>query len=67
MVHGVHIFTLNITMIPFTTDLSGVERESRERDSEGDLTNVQYKPVQNCHNESPLYNKHILIIIMVIS
>jgi hypothetical protein len=28
---------------------------------EGDLTNVQYKPIQNCHNESPLYNEYILI------
>jgi hypothetical protein len=27
----------------------------------GDLTNVQYKATQNCHNESPLYNEYILI------
>jgi hypothetical protein len=33
----------------------------RRRDSGGDLTNVQYKPVWNCHNEYPLYNKYILI------
>jgi hypothetical protein len=26
-----------------------------------DLTNVQYKLIWNGHNESPLYNKHILI------
>jgi hypothetical protein len=32
-----------------------------ERDGEGDLTNVQYKPIWNCHNESPLYNEYILI------
>jgi hypothetical protein len=31
------------------------------RDSGGDLTNVQYKPIWNCHKESPLYNEHILI------
>jgi hypothetical protein len=33
----------------------------RGRDSRGDLTNVQYKPTWNCHNESPLYNEHTLI------
>jgi hypothetical protein len=27
----------------------------------GDLTNVQYKPIWNCYNESPLYNQYILI------
>jgi hypothetical protein len=26
-----------------------------------DITNVQWKPIQNCHNESPLYNEYILI------
>jgi hypothetical protein len=25
------------------------------------LTNVQCKVIQNCHSESPLYNKYILI------
>jgi hypothetical protein len=25
------------------------------------LTNVQWKPIQNCHNESPLYTEYILI------
>jgi hypothetical protein len=27
----------------------------------GDLTNVQYKPIWNSHNDSPLYNEYILI------
>jgi hypothetical protein len=26
-----------------------------------DLTNVQYKPIWNCHSESPLYNEYNLI------
>jgi hypothetical protein len=30
-------------------------------DGGGDLTNVQCKPIQNCHNESSLYNEYILI------
>jgi hypothetical protein len=25
----------------------------RERDGEDDLTNIQYRPIWNCHNESP--------------
>jgi hypothetical protein len=25
----------------------------------GELNNVQYKPIWNCHNESPLYNRYI--------
>jgi hypothetical protein len=33
----------------------------RERYSGGDLTNVPYKHIWNCHNEFPLYNKYILI------
>jgi hypothetical protein len=28
----------------------------------GDVTNVQYKLIWNCHYESPLYNKYILIL-----
>jgi hypothetical protein len=31
------------------------------RDGGGEPTNVQYKPIWNCHSESPLYSKHILI------
>jgi hypothetical protein len=41
--------------------LSGAGRGLRGRDGRGDLTKVQYKPIWNCHNESPLYNKYILI------
>jgi hypothetical protein len=33
--------------------LSGAGRESKGRDGTGNLTNVQYKPVWNCHNEYP--------------
>jgi hypothetical protein len=40
--------------------LSGVGR-LRWGDGRGNLTNVQYKPIWNCHNESPLYNEYILI------
>jgi hypothetical protein len=28
---------------------------------EYNLTNLQYKPIWNCHNEFPLHNKYILI------
>jgi hypothetical protein len=37
-------------------------RELKGRDGGGDLTNVQYKPVWNGHNEFPLYNEYILIL-----
>jgi hypothetical protein len=36
-------------------------RRLRGRNSSCDLTNVQCKPVQNCHHESLMYNKYILI------
>jgi hypothetical protein len=29
------------------------EEGVQERDSGGDLANVQHKPIWNCHNESP--------------
>jgi hypothetical protein len=45
-----------------TIALSGARRGLRGRDSGGDLTNVQYKPIWNCHNESPLYNKYNLMV-----
>jgi hypothetical protein len=41
----------------FKWDRKGVERG----DGGGVLTNVQCKAIQNCHNESPLYNEYILI------
>jgi hypothetical protein len=59
MVDGLHILIWNKTKKPLA--LSGAGREQRKRDGRGDLTNVQYKPIGNCHNESPLYNKYILI------
>jgi hypothetical protein len=33
---------------------------NKNQDSGGDLTNVQYKPIWDCHDECPLYNEHIL-------
>jgi hypothetical protein len=33
----------------------------RGKDNGCDLTNIQYKPIRNCHYESPLCNKYILI------
>jgi hypothetical protein len=41
--------------------IKGGRRRLRGRDSGGHLTNMQYKPIWNCHNESPLYNKYILV------
>jgi hypothetical protein len=38
-----------------------VEQRFRGKEDGGDLTNVQYKPIQNCHYESLPYNKNILI------
>jgi hypothetical protein len=40
--------------------LSGAGKELRGRDSKGDLTNVQYKPIWNCHSEFSLYYEYIL-------
>jgi hypothetical protein len=44
----------NRTKKPLAIVLSGEGRRSRERGSGGELTNVQYKPIWNCHNESTL-------------
>jgi hypothetical protein len=41
--------------------LSGVRRGLRGRDNGGNVTSVQYKSNQNCHNEPSLYNEYILI------
>jgi hypothetical protein len=35
--------------------------DDRGTDDEGNETNVQYKPNQNCHYESLLYNEYIVI------
>jgi hypothetical protein len=48
-------------MKPLAIASSGVGKGLRGRDNGGDLTNVQYKPIWNCDNESPLYNESILI------
>jgi hypothetical protein len=44
---------------PLTFTLSGVGRGLGEMGD--DLTIVQHKAFQNCHNESSLYNEYILI------
>jgi hypothetical protein len=53
MVDVLHILIQNKTKKPLAIALSGVGRRSRERDGGGELTNVQYKPIWNCHNEHP--------------
>jgi hypothetical protein len=60
MVDGLHILIYR-TKKSIVIALSGVGRGLRERDNEGDLTNVQYMPNRNCHYESPPYNQYILI------
>jgi hypothetical protein len=42
--------------------LSGARRGTRG----SNLTNVQCKPIWNCHYESPLYNEYILIECVVL-
>jgi hypothetical protein len=61
MVDGLHILIQNRSKKPLAVALSGAGRWLRGRDGGGDLTNVQYKPIQNCHYESPLYNEYIII------
>jgi hypothetical protein len=61
MVDGLHIHIQNRTIKPLAIALRWVGRGSRQRDCGGNLTNVQCKPILNCHNESPLYNEFILI------
>jgi hypothetical protein len=60
MVGGLHILEQNRTKKPLAIVWSGAEGVG-ERDGGGDLTNVQYKPIWNCHNDFPLHNEHILI------
>jgi hypothetical protein len=62
MVDGRHIFIQNRAMKPPAIALNGAERRSRGRNGGGHLTNVQYKPIWSCHNESPLYKEYILIL-----
>jgi hypothetical protein len=49
-----HIHIQNRTKKPLAIAISGVGRESRGRDGEGDLNNVQCKAIQNCQSESPV-------------
>jgi hypothetical protein len=60
MVNGLHVLTWNSTKKPLPITLSGVRKGSRGGDGGGDLTNVQYKSVWNCHTSCPLYNEYIL-------
>jgi hypothetical protein len=41
--------------------LSGIRRELRGGVDGGDPTNIQCNNVCNCHNESLLYKKYVLI------
>jgi hypothetical protein len=56
MVDGCHKPIWNRIKKPLAIALSGV----RGRDDEGNVNKAQYKPNQNCHYESPLYNEYIL-------
>jgi hypothetical protein len=58
MVNGLYILRWNKTMKPLAIALSGQEGVEG-KDCGGDLTNIQCKPIWNCHNESSLYNKYI--------
>jgi hypothetical protein len=46
---------------PLGIALHEVEKGLSMGNGGGDLTNVQCKAIQNCHNESLLYNEYILI------
>jgi hypothetical protein len=41
--------------------LCGIGREWWWGEEGVDLTNVQCKVIQNCHNKSPLYNEYMII------
>jgi hypothetical protein len=51
----IHMYQIERMMKSLAIALSGVGRGSRRGDRGGDLINVQYKTIQNCHNESSLY------------
>jgi hypothetical protein len=44
----------NRTTKPLAIALSGTKRWLSRGGGEGNLTNIQCKPIQNCHNEAPL-------------
>jgi hypothetical protein len=52
MIHGLHLYIQKRKMKPLTIPLTGTEGKCGESSGD-DLTNVQCKPIQNCHNESP--------------
>jgi hypothetical protein len=57
MVGGYHLFIQNETFCNcFKWDWKRLELTGRN--GEDDLTNIQYKPIWNCHNEFPLYNEY---------
>jgi hypothetical protein len=60
MVDGLHILLWNKTKKPLAIALAAVWRGLEGKEDRGDLTNIQYKPNQNCHYASP-HNKYILI------
>jgi hypothetical protein len=61
MVDVLHILIQSRTKNPLAIALREKGRGLKGRGSGGDLTNVKYKPIWNCHNESPMYNKYTLI------
>jgi hypothetical protein len=61
MIDGLHILIRNRTKKPLAIALSGAGRGLRGRDNGGDVTNVQYRSIQNYHKDSPLFKEYILI------
>jgi hypothetical protein len=54
VVDGLHILIRNRTMKLLAITLSRMKKRSRGRDGGHNLTNVQYKSIQNCHNNPPI-------------
>jgi hypothetical protein len=63
MVYGLHILKQNRNK-PLAIALSGAGSGLRGRDDGGNVTNAKYKYNWNCHYESTLYKKYILIKIL---
>jgi alpha-L-arabinofuranosidase len=61
MVDVLHIPIRNGKKKPFAIALNGVGMGMWGTSNGGELTNVQYKPICNCHSEFPLYNEHTVI------
>jgi hypothetical protein len=60
MVDGLQILIWNRIKKFFAIALSGAGMGLRGKDSGDDITNLQYKPIWNCHNEYHLYNEYSL-------